>query len=206
MSDMRLLEKLAAELGEDTLEQLLEEAEMENVAEEEAEKVASEYYNLGQIMAIGFQDEMEKEAAGRLERARRLVTRAGGSLRRVGRGLSSRYQAALHAVGSPGSAIQHVVDPVRGAMTRSVERLGPQRQHFSALEKIRAAGKAVGGTTGSELKSLGRAAKGVGIGAASVGALAAPGAVAGYAAGRREKKSYDQGVYDALEYLGLLED
>lgn len=163
-----LLEKLAEQFTDEELQNIVEEAGVEVEAEEvETEKTASEYYELGQIMAVGFQDQLEKEAmVGKLKGAVEAV-------RGAGKALVGGYQKAK----APGIAAR-----LTGAKAKG--RLG-------------AAQAALKGLTGAQRKALGAAgaAGAVGLGAAGLGAKA-----------MMKKKSYDEGIYDTLEYLGLLEE
>lgn len=156
--DEVLLVKLAEHFTEEELEDIVGEAGSELLEEESVEKTASEYYELGQIMAIGFQDQLEKEA----------MPKALEAVRGAGKALAGGYSKAR-----------------KGGLLRG------------GKGKLESAKAALKGLSGSQRKTLG--------GAAAVGGLGAAGA--GYAASKMmKKKSYDEGVYDTLAYLDLLED
>lgn len=177
------IDKLASEFTEDELEDLIKEAQDELASEseyDEQEKLATAYYELGQIMARGFNDEIEKQAAKKtlLDKARSLAGRVGSKLK-------------LHRL-SPGARAaqakaQQVKKYMKSGRKGTVGEMGKellQKRRQEASKAIRKAQEVGGAAT---------------LGA---GALGTSGA-ASYA---MDKKSYDQGVYDTLAELGLLED
>lgn len=233
MFDEILLEKLAAGYDEEDLELLMEEAAMEAeksahdldaddieklaeylgedevaalLAEVEAEKTASEYYEMGQVMAQGFNDELEKGAgAGAVLRA--LDPRRGWrAAKSLGRKMKAGYESGRSLSSGGASKLKKMVDSGRLSGSR-LER---------AKAMLRSGKQGIGyGASGAAkvLKSkkmlAGRAALGLGSGAAMAGG-------AGYAAHKglqaaygKEKKSSDEEVYNAIALLdahGLLDE
>jgi hypothetical protein len=157
-----LLEKLAEQFTAEELEEILGEAQHESAAE----KTASDYYELGQIMAVGFQDELEKQA-----------------------GVREAIGKALKWEGPITRRLRKTQSQGGGFWTRPRKMMGLggyADKPEGVLEKLK-------GLSGKQKAALGLGA----------GALAGGAAVAASRGG--EKKSYDRGVYDALDALGLLD-
>jgi hypothetical protein len=193
--DEVLLEKLASQFSAEELENIIGEAVEELDDDAEVEKTASQYYELGQVMALGFQDqleELEKEAglAASASAAKRLVTTAPARIGKVFRKMKERATGAIEKL--PGHRT------VKGGFAASAEdKIQPGG---SLWEKLKAGGSAAADLTARDKRQLRMAAKGVGIGGTGVALTGG----AGYAA--MKKRSYDEGVYDALECLGLLDE
>jgi hypothetical protein len=208
-----LLEKLASHFDEEDLELLAKEAAEEEAAGElsdedaailaeylggeetaalveevEAEKTAAAYYEMGQVMAQGFQDELSKEAAPLMLPAGRSIAAKGSQFASdISRLLAKLKAGGSTAVGAVKKSLGEAAQTVRGVAggAHKMEGAGPEVLR-KRLERVRSAAK----TT---------------VGVGGVGG-------AGYVAGRykgKEKKSSDAQVYQALAVLaeaGLLEE
>jgi hypothetical protein len=184
---------LAEYLGPEKVAAVIQAAEDELALEKEAQAEADYHYRLGEIMAQGFQDALDKTAA--------------------------EHEAVVQEILEDDSLEEHEKEAMLGAAFRATKALG---QNVPAMGKAlgRAGSKALGGDLSGAAKGVGRLgplAGRIGHGLALPAAGAAGLAGGGYMAGRSRGKgkeikikvSGDAEIYRAMAVLseaGLLED